>query len=135
MARSTAHRGRRGAPGAVHVVEPSEDAQMVPEEMRETVDIAPRMAGAAGPRRVIVADDHAIFREGLKGLLEREGFDVVAEASDGREAVRLAQECRQDVASLDLAMPVIDGADAAGDIARGSPPTPRPLLTMSAEEP
>ena len=108
---------------------------MAPQEPRDTLDIAPRPAASAGARRVIVADDHAIFREGLKGLLEREGFEVVAEASDGREAVRLAQECRPDVAILDLAMPVLDGPDAAEEIAQVSPQTRSILLTMYSEEP
>ncbi len=89
----------------------------------------------AGTRRVLLADDHAIFRQGLKGLLEREGFDVVAEAGDGREAVRLTQEIRPDVAILDLSMPFLDGADAAKEIAQISPETRTILLTMHSEEP
>src|SRR2546429_6508839 len=134
MARAATQRWQRG-PGAVHLVEPLEDVQMAPEELRDTLDIAPRLAASTGARRVIVADDHAIFREGLKGLLEREGFEVVAEASDGREAVRLAPECRPDVAILDLAMPVMDGPDAAEEIAQVSPQTRSILLTMYSEEP
>ena len=89
----------------------------------------------AGIRRVLLADDHAIFRQGLKGLLEREGFHVVAEAGDGREAVRLTQEIRPDVAILDLAMPFLDGTDAAKEIAHISPETRTILLTMHSEEP
>jgi DNA-binding NarL/FixJ family response regulator len=60
-----------------------------------------------------LADDHVIFRQGLKGLLEREGFEVVAEASDGREAVQLTQQTNPDVAILDFAMPQLSGPDAA----------------------
>ncbi|TMI80575.1 MAG: response regulator transcription factor [Bacillati bacterium ANGP1] len=66
-----------------------------------------------GSLRVVLADDHVIFRQGLKGLLEREGFNVVGEAGDGGEAVRLAQEHHPEIAILDLAMPVMDGPDAA----------------------
>ena len=82
-----------------------------------------------------MADDHAIFRQGLKGLLEREGFDVVAEAGDGREAVRLTQEHSPDAAILDLAMPVLSGLDAAEEITEVSPRTKTILLTMHSEEP
>lgn len=89
----------------------------------------------AGTHRILLADDHAIFRQGLKGLLEREGFHVVAEAGDGREAVRLTQEIKPDVAILDLAMPFLDGTDAAKEIAQISPETRTILLTMHSEEP
>jgi DNA-binding NarL/FixJ family response regulator len=89
----------------------------------------------AGPRRVLLADDHVIFRQGLKGLLEREGFEVVAEASDGREAVQLTQQTNPDVAILDFSMPQLSGPDAAEEIARVSSKTRTILLTMHAEEP
>lgn len=90
---------------------------------------------AARPRRVILADDHVIFRQGLRGLLERAGFDVVAEAGDGHEAVRLTREHSPDVAILDFAMPLLDGSSAAEEIARTSAETRTILLTMHAEEP
>jgi two-component system, NarL family, response regulator NreC len=90
---------------------------------------------AARPHRVLLADDHAIFRQGLRGLLERAGFDVVAEAGDGREAVRLTHELSPDVAILDLAMPYLDGSGAAEEIGRTSVGTRTILLTMHAEEP
>ena len=89
----------------------------------------------AGPRRVLLADDHVIFRQGLKGLLEREGFEVVAEASDGHEAVQLTQEHSPDVAILDFAMPHMSGPDAAEEIAKVSSKTRTILLTMHSEEP
>ncbi len=89
----------------------------------------------ARPQRVLLADDHVIFRQGLRGLLERAGFDIVGEAGDGREAVRLTQEHSPDVAILDLAMPLLDGSDAAREIARASPETRTILLTMHSEEP
>lgn len=89
----------------------------------------------AGSHRILLADDHAIFRQGLKGLLERGGFDVIAEADDGREAVRLTQELGPDVAILDLAMPRLNGLDAAKEISQVSPRTRTILLTMHSEEP
>ncbi|HEV8230871.1 MAG TPA: response regulator transcription factor, partial [Thermoanaerobaculia bacterium] len=61
--------------------------------------------------RVLIAEDHVVVRQGLKALLERERFDVVGEASDGREATRLAKELLPDVAILDLAMPRLNGID------------------------
>src|SRR2546425_8097359 len=55
--------------------------------------------------RVLLADDHPIVREGMKAVLERHGFTVVGDASDGHEAVRLAKELRPHVVILDLVMP------------------------------
>jgi DNA-binding NarL/FixJ family response regulator len=84
--------------------------------------------------RILLADDHQIVREGLKGLLEREGFEVVGGAADGREAVRLAQELSPDVAILDFTMPVLNGLDAAREILRTSPRMGLILLTMHTED-
>ena len=83
------------------------------------------------PLRLLLADDHQIVREGLKALLEAQEFEVVGEASDGREAVRLAEETRPELAILDLAMPVLNGLDAAREIVQTSPGTRTILLTMS----
>jgi two-component system, NarL family, response regulator NreC len=103
--------------------------------LRECVGIILRVLAVARPYRVLLADDHQIFRQGLRGLLERTGFTVVAEAGDGREAVRLAQEHGPDVAILDIAMPLLDGSGAAQEIARTSTGTRTILLTMHSEEP
>src|SRR5439155_7374468 len=84
---------------------------------------------------VLLADDHVIFRQGIRTLLERYGFEIVAEADDGREAIRLAQEVTPDVAILDLAMPQLSGSEAAQEIAQVSPKTRAILLTMYSEEP
>ena len=78
------------------------------------------------PVRVLLADDHQIVRQGVRALLEREGFDVVGEAADGREAVRLAEHLRPDVAILDLAMPSLNGVNAAKEIFLVSPRTRTP---------
>jgi DNA-binding NarL/FixJ family response regulator len=87
------------------------------------------------PIRVLLADDHQIMRQGLKNLLEREGFAVVGEASDGRDAIRLAESSHPDVAVLDLAMPALNGVDAGREITRASPRTKAILLTMHKEDP
>ena len=84
--------------------------------------------------RVMVADDHSIVRQGLKFLLQREGFAVVAEAADGREALRQAEVARPEVAILDLAMPRLNGLDAAREIMHVSPGTKTIVLTQHAEE-
>ena len=83
---------------------------------------------------ILLADDHPIVRQGLKVLLEREGFTVVGEASDGREAVRLAQELCPDIALLDLTMPLLNGIDAGRAILQTAPKTKIVLLTMYAED-
>jgi DNA-binding NarL/FixJ family response regulator len=84
--------------------------------------------------RILLADDHQIVRQGLKGLLEREGYEVVGEAADGREAVRLAQDLSPDVAILDFTMPHLNGMDAAREILRTSPRMGVILLTMHTED-
>lgn len=87
------------------------------------------------PIQLLIADDHPMVLQGLKALLEREGLRVLGEASDGLSAIRQATTLRPDVAILDLAMPHLNGIDAAREIMRVSPGTKTILLTMHAEEP
>ena len=84
--------------------------------------------------RVLLADDHVIVCQSLKAVLEREGFQVVGEAADGREAVRLARALRPDVAALDVSMPFLNGLDAAREIQKACPRTRTILLTMHGED-
>lgn len=105
--------------------------------LRNHVHPAPSNApgtAAPAPLRILLADDHVIFRQGIRTLLERFGFEIVAEADDGREAIRLAREVSPDVAILDLAMPQLSGSEAAQEIAQFSPKTRAILLTMYSEE-
>jgi DNA-binding NarL/FixJ family response regulator len=83
---------------------------------------------------VVLADDHALVRQGIRVLLEREKFEIVGEAGDGMEVVRLAEQFHPDVAVLDLSMPRMNGVSAVERIRKVSPRTKNILLTMYAEE-
>lgn len=84
--------------------------------------------------RILLADDHVMIRQGLRAIIEREDLEVVGEASDGQEAVRLAQQQHPDVAVLDLSMPLLNGLDAARGIIQASPKTKIIILTMYTED-
>ena len=87
------------------------------------------------PLRILLADDHVIVRQGVKNLLTQAGYDVIGEAADGREAVELARNLHPDIALLDLAMPLLNGIDAAREIRKVSSQTKPILLTMQNEGP
>jgi len=84
--------------------------------------------------RVVLADDHAIVRAGLKKLLESLGVEVVGEAADGRELLALLDTLHPDVALLDVAMPGLNGIEAAARIAREHPRTRVLILSMHQNE-
>ena len=84
--------------------------------------------------RVLLADDHVVVRSGLKNLLLAEGFEIVAEASNGQEAVELVNALSPDVAVLDISMPLLNGIDAARQICAASSRTKLVLLTQHKEE-
>ena len=79
--------------------------------------------------RLLLADDHAVVRNGLRALLEKEGFQVSAEASDGQEAVRLAAVVHPDIAVLDISMPLLNGLDAARELKKNEEGIKIVLLT------
>jgi two-component system, NarL family, response regulator NreC len=85
------------------------------------------------PIRIVLADDHVLVRQGLKSLLEREGFQVVAEASDGQEALRHVESLQPDIAVMDISMPTLNGLNAAREVRRASPKTKTILLTQHDE--
>ena len=85
--------------------------------------------------RILIADDHPIFRRGLRGLLEsRTGWTVVAEASDGYEAIEAVLRIQPDIAIIDDAMPRMNGVESARRIRQLLPKTEICLLTDSEEE-
>jgi DNA-binding NarL/FixJ family response regulator len=86
------------------------------------------------PVRILLADDAAVVRRSVKALLEQEGFEVVGEAVDGEEAVRLAEALNPDVAILDLSMPGLNGLEAARGIHQMCPRIHLILLTAHHEE-
>jgi DNA-binding NarL/FixJ family response regulator len=83
--------------------------------------------------RVILADDHHFFREGLRGMLETDGMTVVGEATSGDEAVELVRLQAPDVVVLDLNMPPTSGIEATRRIVAASPKIPVVVLTVSAD--
>jgi DNA-binding NarL/FixJ family response regulator len=87
------------------------------------------------PIRVLLADDHALFRAGIRSLLHTlDDIEIVAEASNGAEAVDLGKECRPGVVLMDIMMPQLNGLDAAVQLAAISPQTRTIILSMSASE-
>lgn len=87
------------------------------------------------PVQVLLADDHQVVRESLRALLEREGYKIVGEASNGQEAVKLAETARPDIAVLDISMAALNGLDAAMEIQKVSPRTKTIFLTVHDEDP
>jgi two-component system response regulator NreC len=83
--------------------------------------------------RILLADDHAMFREGLRMVLERRGLTVVGEAENGADAIALARELKPSVVVMDLSMAVMNGIEAATQI-RQETGIPSVLLTMQTEE-
>ena len=85
--------------------------------------------------RILLADDHAVMRTGLRLVLERQSdFEVVAEAADGREAVALAAKHAPDVAVLDIGMPNLNGIEATRQIGLASPNIAVVILSMHSDE-
>lgn len=84
--------------------------------------------------RILIADDHAVLREGMRDLLNREkDFEVVGEASDGEEAARLAKELQPDVVIMDIVMPKLNGIEATKIIKQESPSSAILILTAYSD--
>jgi len=87
------------------------------------------------PLKILLADDHLVLLAGMRALLEREGYQVVADVSDGRQAVNLARKLQPHIAVLDITMPGLNGLAAAQKIRRLCPETKVIILTMHKETP
>jgi two-component system nitrate/nitrite response regulator NarL len=88
-----------------------------------------------GPVRILIADDHPIFRDGLRKLLEAEpGFVVAGEAADGAEAVKLVRQLKPDILLLDLAMPGLPGLETLRELASSQVPVRTIILTAAIEK-
>ena len=84
--------------------------------------------------RIVLADDHALFRDGVSSLIQAWGHQVVGHASDGREAVALVERLEPDLVLMDVRMPVMSGVDATREIAAMRPELPIVMLTVSEDE-
>ena len=84
--------------------------------------------------RVLIIDDHALFRVGLKGLLEQRNIEVVGAAADGAEGIKLAEQFNPDIILLDLRMPDMGGLEVLPILREKHPTTPVVILTTSNEE-
>src|SRR5512144_2843083 len=99
-----------------------------------TASIEPSAASPGERIRIVVIDDHTLFRRGLTALLARvPDFEVVGEAADGIAGVRTVLACRPDVVLLDLHMPGISGIEAMQAVLREAPGTHIVLLTVSED--
>jgi DNA-binding NarL/FixJ family response regulator len=88
-----------------------------------------------GTLRILLADDHTVVRQGLRKVLEeRADWKVIAEAGDGREAVRQAEQLKPDIAILDVAMPLLNGVEATRQIVKHVPSVRVLVLSMHADE-
>jgi DNA-binding NarL/FixJ family response regulator len=83
--------------------------------------------------RVLIADDHALMRYGLRALLEANGAEVVGEAAEGREALRMARESKPDIVIMDVTMPGMNGLEAAAAVHSKCPATRVIVLSMHAD--
>ncbi len=85
--------------------------------------------------RVVLADDHGVVRKGLRYLLSQEAdIDIVGEAEDGRQAVRLASELNPNIIIMDIAMPLLNGIDASAQICKAFPRIGVIILSMHSDE-
>ena len=84
--------------------------------------------------KIVIADDHALFRDSLRSLLEAHGLEVLGEAKNGREAVELARKLKPEVLLMDLSMPEMDGLAATKLISADQPEVKVVILTASDED-
>jgi len=103
--------------------------------LRQAFAMIPYVQSFPSPIRILIADDHPLFRDGLRRLLESEpGFEVVAEASDGDELLALTRKFKPDILLLDLSMPRRDGMAVLRELAAARIPVRTLLLTASIDQ-
>jgi len=103
--------------------------------MTETSSAPGTPTRKSGKIAILLADDHPLLRQALKGLLEKQvDFEVVAEAGDGEEAVRLAAELMPDVVIMDIGMPKLDGLEATRQIKASQPNIAVLVLTVHSDD-
>ncbi|HKO57523.1 MAG TPA: response regulator transcription factor [Thermoanaerobaculia bacterium] len=83
--------------------------------------------------RILIADDHPLFRDGLRSLLQSQGHEVVGEARDGKQAIDLAVSLRPDLVLMDVAMPELDGVSATRELTARQPDIKVVILTASEQ--
>ena len=98
------------------------------------MSVKTRTSSGSDALRVILIDDHTLFRTGLRELLERRGLDVVAAVGEGHEGCTLAESLKPDVILLDLRMPDMDGIAVLEKLKEQQPQTPVVMLTTSSEQ-
>ena len=110
--------------------------RLVPHRVSNTgARLKGRNLAMTGPIRVLLADDHQLFRAGIRSLMQTiDGVEIVAEASNGREALDLCKSHRADVVLMDIMMPQLNGLDATARLAAISPQTRTIILSMNANE-
>src|SRR2546421_3074347 len=84
--------------------------------------------------RILLVEDHALVRSGIRALLEKEGMEIVGEAADGLEAVRVAADSEPDLILMDVAMPRVNGIEAAREILGARPESRIIMLSMHSDE-
>jgi two-component system response regulator NreC len=84
--------------------------------------------------RVVLADNHELLRQGLKALLEREGIQVIGEAADGQEAIRLVTDLNPDIVILDISMPLLNGLNVSRELNKSSQKAKTIVLTRHQED-
>jgi DNA-binding NarL/FixJ family response regulator len=88
-------------------------------------------AGPVSTLRIVIVDDHSVVRRGVRALLESQpGWEVLAEAQTGREAVEVVRRLQPDIVVIDLSLPELNGLDATRQILKESPRTEVLMLTM-----
>ncbi len=97
-------------------------------------ETVPPSEGVPAAPRVVLADDHALFRAGLRTLLEEHGIDIAGEAADGAEAVEIVRQVSPQVVLMDLNMPGVTGVEATQRIAQVAPLTRVVVLTISDDD-